>query len=494
MSVKRFAAGLWAAFRVRQTEGYANKAVFYQASLIHQLISTARFTAFGKAHHFRNIHRYEEYKQAVPVSSYEDLKPYIDRIYAGEANVLWTDRPLYFAKTSGTTSGAKYIPITRESMPGHIRGARDVLFSYIHQTGNSHFLDGKMIFLSGSPVLEQLPNGILVGRLSGIAQHHVPAYLQRNRVPTHTTNCIEDWEEKIDRIVKETQKADLRLVSGIPPWVQMWFERLYDQTGKTPAELWQNLSVYVQGGVDFTPYQDLFFRLLGKKVDILEVYPASEGFIAYQNDVNDEGLLLILDNGIFYEFIPLEEYDLPNRRRLSLQEVELGKNYALILTTNAGLWAYDIGDTVKFTSLHPPKIKVTGRVKHFISAFGEHVIEEEVNYAMQKAIQTIGGEVAEFMVAPLVSDAESYHEWLIEFSLIPNDLIAFASALDHALQEKNSYYADLRNGNILQMPKITLLAPNSVREYMKSVGKLGGQNKFPRLSNHRNVAEVLKKK
>jgi hypothetical protein len=494
MSIKRFAAGLWAAFRVRQTEGYAKKAVFYQASLIHQLIATARFTAFGKAHHFRNIHRYEEYKQAVPVSSYEDLKPYIDRICAGESNVLWTDRPLYLAKTSGTTSGAKYIPITRESMPGHIRGARDVLLSYIHQTGNSSFLDGKMIFLSGSPVLEPLPGGILVGRLSGIAQHHVPAYLQRNRVPTYATNCIEDWEEKIDRIIKETQKADLRLVSGIPPWVQMWFERLYDQTGKTPAELWQNLSVYVQGGVDFTPYKDLFFRLLGKKVDILEVYPASEGFIAYQNDVNDEGLLLMLDNGIFYEFIPLEEYDRPDRRRLSLQEVELGKNYALILTTNAGLWAYDLGDTVKFTSLHPPKIKVTGRVKHFISAFGEHVIEEEVNYAMQRAIETIGGEVAEFMVAPFISEAESYHEWLIEFSLIPNDINAFASALDHALREKNIYYDDLRKGNILSMLKITLLAPQSVREYMKSVGKLGGQNKFPRLSNHRSVADILKRK
>lgn len=493
MSLKRNAARVYAFFRRKQLEKKNIRPHFFQAQLIHNLIHSSIRTNFGKDHSFREIINYDHFKQAVPLRDYEKLRPYIQKIIDGEKNILWPGLPLYFAKTSGTTSGAKFIPITRESVPNHISGARDVLLTYIEQTQKCHFLDGKMMFLSGSPRLEVLPGGILLGRLSGIAQHFVPSYLQTNRVPSFETNCIDDWEEKIDKIVSETLHVDLRLISGIPPWVQMFFEKVIEKSGKPPCEVWKNLQLFVQGGVDFSPYQKIFFELLGKKVDVLEVYPASEGFIAFQNDFNDPGLLLRVDSGIFFEFIPLEDYHKPepDQYRISLTDVKIGVVYALILSTNAGLWAYDIGDAVEFVSINPYKLKVVGRVKHFISAFGEHVIESEVNFSLDQALQRTGGSVIEYTVAPLITEQVSSHEWLIEFKNPPENLELFSEELDKSLMNKNCYYKDLRTGNILSKPVITILKENTCKEYMKSQGKLGGQNKFVRLSNNRKIAESL---
>jgi hypothetical protein len=430
----------------------------------------------------------------VPVRDYEGLKPYFDRTQAGEADVLWPGRPLYLAKTSGTTSGTKYIPITKASIPNHINGAKDALLHYVQRTGRSEFLDGKLIFLSGSPALET-HHGIHTGRLSGIANHHVPGYLRRNQLPTYQTNIIEDWESKLDRIVEETLGEDLRLISGIPPWVQMYFDKLTARTGKPVKDIFPNFNLFVYGGVNFEPYRAKLFESIGRSVDSLETFPASEGFLAFQDQPGNPGLLLLLDSGIFFEFIPAERFFEENPPRLTIAEVELDKNYAVVLTSNAGLWAYSIGDTVRFVNLHPHRVVVTGRIKHFLSAFGEHVIGEEVEQALRETMaQFPEVEVTEFTVAPLVSAdpaTPSRHEWLVEFGRPPQDVAAFAAKLDEALRRRNTYYDDLRRGNILVPLQLTALPAGAFQRYMKRLGKLGGQNKVPRLSNDRTLADGL---
>ena len=493
MSVKTWLGGRWAQQRAKKMERVRRKGLELQKQTFLQLVVKAQHTVFGKEHHFSDIHSYADFQQAVPLRNYEQSRPWLDRVYHAEADITWPGKPLYLAKTSGTTSGAKYIPITRESIRQQIAGARDTLLMYMAETKKKKFLDGKMMFLSGSPEIEQNEYGVKTGRLSGIVNHFVPGYLQSNKVPGYDTNTIEDWEEKVATIVKEVKGEDLRLISGIPPWVQMLFEELDRQTGKGPLEVWPNLQLFVQGGVDFQPYKPIFDQYFGGSVDITEVYPASEGFFAFQDSQQSPGLLLMPDYGIFYEFIPLEEYGQANARRLTMESVELNQQYAMIISTNAGLWAYDIGDTVKFVSLNPYRIRVTGRVKHFISAFGEHVISEEVNSAMMAASTANGAEFYEFTVAPRVVEerGESSHEWLIEFTRFPDDMKRFTQALDRELRKQNSYYEDLRKGNILTLPLIRPLARNACRNYMKSIGKLGGQNKFPRLSNDRKIADAL---
>ncbi len=469
------------------------QAVELQEKTFRHLMQEGRKTAFGKAHRFHEIKGVEDFQRWVPIRDYEAAKPYFDRIYRGEADVCWPGKPLYLAKTSGTTSGAKHIPITRDSIQSQIQGARDTLLMYIAETGKARFLDGKMMFLSGSPEIEHNSHGLKTGRLSGIVNHFVPSYLTSNRVPSFEANVIEDWETKVSTIVQEIKEQDLRLISGIPPWVQMLFEELEVQTGKQPLEVWPNLELFVQGGVNFEPYAPIFKQYFGDRVDMVELFPASEGFFAYQNSQKEEGLLLLPDNGVFYEFIPLEDYGKKDAQRLTLKDVEVGKQYALIVSTNAGLWAYDIGDTVKFTSTHPWKIRVSGRVKHFISAFGEHVIAEEVNAAILNASESTGAKVQEFTVAPRIVETkgESAHEWFIEFSEEPKDFDHFVDQLDLYLQKRNAYYADLREGNILRRAIVHRVKLNASREYMKSQGKLGGQNKFPRLSNDRKIADFL---
>ncbi|MCB0455993.1 MAG: GH3 auxin-responsive promoter family protein, partial [Aequorivita sp.] len=457
------------------------------------LIAAAKNTTFGKDHDFENIISFEDFAKKVPMRDYEALKPYVDRVVSGEENVLWPGKPLYFAKTSGTTSGAKYIPLTKESMPHHIEAARNAILCYINETGNAAFVDGKMIFLQGSPEMQE-KNGIKQGRLSGIVAHYVPAYLQKNRLPSWETNCIEDWEAKVDAIVAETKDENMTVISGIPSWVQMYFEKLQKKTGKKVGELFKNFNLFIYGGVNFEPYRAKFENLIGRKVDSIELFPASEGFFAFQDSQKTKGMLLLLNSGIFYEFVEASTFFDENPKRLTIGEVEIGVNYVMIISTNAGLWAYNLGDTVQFTSTKPYRVVVSGRIKHFISAFGEHVIGKEVEEAMNKAILKFNFSITEFTVAPQITPSEEklpYHEWLIEFEKAPENIQEVANFLDAEMQQQNSYYFDLIEGKVLQPLIITSLKRDSFQQYMKSQGKLGGQNKVPRLSNDRKIADAL---
>ena len=492
MSIKAIAAKLFAKKIVRKTQEWAQNPIATQEAVFKKLIKEAQSTQFGKDHYFEQIQSHADFVQNVPIRDYEGLKPYVDRVVNGEENVLWKGKPIYFAKTSGTTSGAKYIPLTKESMPTHIQASRNAILHYIHETGNADFVDGKMIFLQGSPILTE-KNGIKLGRLSGIAAHFVPGYLQKNRMPSWETNCIEDWETKVNAIVEETIKEDMRVISGIPSWVQMYFEKLQQKAQKPVGELFQNFNLFIYGGVNFEPYRAKFENLIGRRVDSIELFPASEGFFAYQDSQKEKGMLLLLNSGIFYEFIKSEEFFTENPKRYTIGEVELGVNYVLIISTNAGLWGYNIGDTVQFTSLKPYRVIVSGRIKHYISAFGEHVIGKEVESALQEAIQGTNIRINEFTVAPQITPKEGlpYHEWFIEFENEPEDEVAFAEAIDQAMRKQNIYYDDLIVGNVLRKVVITKVAKNGFQDYMKSIGKLGGQNKIPRLSNDRKIAEVL---
>jgi hypothetical protein len=493
MGIRSLLAGPVASLVASQTKKWASRPGYFQQRTFEKLVRDAGQTVFGKDHGFADIHNVESFRKQVPIRDYEGLKGYIGRVVAGEPNIIWPGKPEYFAKTSGTTSGTKYIPISKQSLPNHFRSARNAVLNYVHETGKAAFLDGGLIFLSGSPELETKA-GIKTGRLSGISNHEVPSYLRTNQKPSYNTNCIEDWETKLEKIIDETLNENMALISGIPPWVQMYFDRIQARTGKKIKDVFPNFSVFVYGGVNFEPYRARLFDSIGRKVDSIETFPASEGFIAYQDSQRHEGLLLLLNEGIFYEFIPTEEYGKPNARRLMIEEVELGKNYALIINSNAGLWGYSIGDTVKFVSKHPYRLLVTGRIKHFISAFGEHVIGEEVEKAMRTTMQKFPeAELTEFTVAPQVTPQEGlpHHEWLVEFARMPNDIGAFSRELDERLRDLNSYYDDLIAGNILRTLILVPLKKDSFIEYMKSIGKLGGQNKVPRLSNDRNIANEL---
>ena len=496
MSVKAFAAKLFAKRIHAKTQKWANNPVETQQKVFEALIKEAAQTQFGKDHDFSSIKTFSDFAQKVPIRDYEGLKHYVDKVVKGEENVLWKGKPLYFAKTSGTTSGAKYIPLTKESMPFHIQAARNAILSYIHETGKAEFVKGKMIFLQGSPILEE-KNGIKLGRLSGIVAHFVPKYLQKNRMPSWETNCIEDWEAKVNAIVEETINEDMAVISGIPSWVQMYFEKLAAKANKPVGEIFKNFNLFIYGGVNYEPYRAKFENLIGRKVDSIELFPASEGFFAYQDSQSEKGMLLLLNSGIFYEFIKADEFFTENPKRYTIGEVELGVNYVLIISTNAGLWGYNIGDTVQFTSLKPYRVIVSGRIKHYISAFGEHVIGKEVESALQEAMEGTDVRVNEFTVAPQITPTEGlpYHEWFIEFDSEeleqPNNLEDFALKIDNAMRKQNVYYDDLIVGNVLRTLVITKVPKNGFQEYMKSIGKLGGQNKLPRLSNDRKIAQFF---
>jgi phenylacetate-coenzyme A ligase PaaK-like adenylate-forming protein len=493
MTIKSILAKPFANYIYKQIKKQMEHAVESQQAIFNNLIKVGTKTEFGKDHNFDKIKTHEDFVKQVPIRDYEQLKPYIEKIKEGKHNILWKGKPIYFAKTSGTTSGVKYIPITKDSIPNHINTARNALLCYMAETGNTKFADGKLIFLSGSPELERIGD-IPTGRLSGIVNHHVPKYLRANQLPSYTTNCIEEWEEKLDKIVEETIHQNMTLISGIPPWMQMYFDRLVEKCGKKIGELFPNFNVMVQGGVNFEPYKAKLEESIGRKIDCIELFPASEGFFAFQDSQKAEGLLLNTHSGIFFEFVPAGEIFNENPTRLTLKDVKVGENYALIINSNAGLWGYNIGDTVKFVSTNPYRLIVSGRTKHFISAFGEHVIGEEVEVALLKAANEENVKVTEFTVAPMIAqgDGKSYHEWFIEFENIPNSIESFAQKIDDNLRQKNVYYDDLIAGNILQKLKISPLQKNGFINYMKSQGKLGGQNKVPRLSNDRKIAEELK--
>jgi len=484
-----------AAWVVRQQQQWSKNPVATQRKVFEQLILRGQSTLFGRDHHFNTIRNYADFKARVPVRDYEGLSTYIDKIKKGHRDVLWPGKPLYLAKTSGTTSGSKYIPITKDSMPHHIRAARNALLNYIDETGNAKFLSEQMLFLSGSPQLDKV-GGIRTGRLSGIVTHHVPAYLRHNHLPDYEVNCIENWETKVDTIVDKTLSRKISLVAGIPPWVQMYLDKLQQRAGQPIKEIFPALSLLVHGGVNFSPYRAKLFDTIGKPIDTIETYPASEGFIAFQDSRQTEALLLQLNSGLFFEFIPVSEYFSENPTRLCIEEVSLGVNYAVIVSTNAGLWGYALGDTVKFITDNPYRVVVTGRIKHFISAFGEHVITEEIENAMQYALRKHPETVlSEFTVAPQVSKqpgVPSYHEWLIEFVRPPQSMPYFAKDLEQALRQMNTYYDDLVTGKVLQPLQITKLTHGTFTKYMKAEKKLGGQNKVVHLANDRALADALR--
>lgn len=494
MSLKTNLVKLYADFVAGQIRKWSATAITDQRFIQQNLLQQAQNTRFGIDHDFAGIKDYTGFVNHIPIRDYEDFKPYIDRILQGEENVLWKGKPSYLAKTSGTTSGIKYIPISKESIPNHIGTAKAAMMNYISQTGNVDIFKGKMVFLSGSPELESKAN-IFIGRLSGIVHHEMPAWIRPNKLPSYDTNCIEDWESKLLAIIAETRHQNMTLISGIPPWVQMYFEQLLQQSGKANIkELFPNFSLFMYGGVNFEPYRLQLETLIGGSVDSIELYPASEGFIAFQDNINDPSLLLNTKSGIFFEFIPASEYYQSSPPRLSLEDVQIGVDYVILITNNAGLWSYNLGDTVRFTTLNPFKITVSGRIKHFISAFGEHVIGKEVEEAMRIVSAKYLLKVNEFTVSPQVNPAHGelpYHEWLIEFADESPHLNAISKELDHAMIQQNIYYKDLRDGNILQQLKISSLKKDSFIRYMKEEGKLGGQNKVPRLSNDRKIADKL---
>tara|TARA_R110002050_G_scaffold48356_3_gene112596 strand:+ start:173865 stop:175361 length:1497 start_codon:yes stop_codon:yes gene_type:complete len=493
MSLKSLAAKIFAKRVSKKTKKWVDNPFITQDKLFKQLLEKAQHTAFGKDHNFNAIKSHADFIKNVPVRDYEELKVYVEKVVAGNSDILWPGKPIYFAKTSGTTSGAKYIPITEESIKNQVEASRNAILNYINETGYSEFVNGKMIFLQGSPILTE-KNGVKLGRLSGISAHYVPNYLQKNRLPSWETNCIDDWDTKVNKIVEETIDEDMTVIAGIPSWVQMYFEKLNATSNKKVGELFKNFNLFIYGGVNYEPYRAKFENLIGRKVDSIELFPASEGFFAYQDSQKEKGMLLLLNSGIFYEFIKSDEFFDKDAKRITIKEVELGVNYVMIISTNAGLWAYNLGDTIQFTSLKPFKIIVSGRIKHFISAFGEHVIGKEVESAIQQAIAATDASVNEFTVAPQITPNKNelpYHEWFIEFEKEPTDISKFIHILDQTLQEQNSYYFDLIEGKILQPLKITTIKKSGFRDYMKSIGKLGGQNKVQRLSNDRKVANEL---
>ena len=492
MSVKVLAAKAFAQVVDKKVQKWAQNPIKTQEKVFKKLLKTAENTDFGKDHNFKNINSHSDFIENVPIRDYEGLRSYVDKMVAGESDILWPDKPLYYAKTSGTTSGAKYIPITKESMPTHTTAARNAILSYIAETGKADFVDNKMIFLQGSPELTD-KNGVNLGRLSGIVAHYIPRYLQKNRMPSWETNCIDDWEQKVEAIIDETLPEPMGIISGIPPWVQMYFERIVERTGKSIKEVFPKFELFIYGGVNYEPYRPIFEKLIGKNIPSIELYPASEGFFAYQDKQNVEGMLLQLDSGIFYEFVKVDDFFEENPTRITLKDVEIGVNYVMIISTTAGLWAYNIGDTIQFTSTKPYRIVVSGRIKHFISAFGEHVIGKEVEESLQKAVSETNVLIQEFTVAPqvMVNEGLPYHEWFIEFSEQPKNIDVLASKIDKYLQKQNTYYEDLITGKILQPLKITTIEKGGFANYMKSKGKLGGQNKLPRLANDRKIADSL---
>ena len=488
-------AKLWAYFFVKSQKKWSSSPVSSQEKVFQELVSKAKNTEFGKAHRFSSIRTYNDFQEAVSLRSYEAHIPYVNRICEGNKDVLWPGKPKYFAETSGTTAHTKYIPITSDSLPYHIHSARAALLNYVYTSGRTDFLNGHMLFLSGSPELH-LYGGVLTGRLSGIVNHHVPSYLQPGRSPSEKVNRISDFEEKIKAIVKESTKQSVSLLAGIPPWVQNYLDELCKHTAKKSVlEIFPKLSLYVHGGVNFSPYERRLTQTIGQKIPTIELYPASEGFFAYQ-DLPDPkaGLLLLLSHGMFYEFVPLKEIDHPSPRRYTISEVKTDTPYAMIVSSNAGLWGYVVGDVVSFTSLSPYRLRVVGRTKHFLSAFGEHVIAEEVEASLSSALRACPeAELLECTVAPQISpkDGLPHHEWWIAFARPPQDTLLFAKILDEKLQEKNPYYEDLRKGAVLSSAKLVLLREDAFVHYMKAIGKLEAQSKVPRLSNDRKIADAL---
>lgn len=490
MNIKSVLFNWYAKFKCARILKEHERALDIQHKTMIQLVRSAERTVFGRDHQMHNIEDYEDFCNYLSVRNYEDFLPYINRMLQGEGDVLWRGKTLYFAMTSGTTAGAKYIPISKESMKHHIVAASNVLLFYILKHPHVDLFKGKMMFLQGSPALSKIGD-TLTGRLSGIVFHHVPAFFMRNRLPSYQVNIIEDWEEKVSAIVAETMHEDMTVLGGIPPWIIMYLEALTKKTGKSIGELFPHLSLYVHGGVHFAPFKSKLRELMGDSVHMMDTFPASEGFFAYQINSDEAGMLLNINAGIFYEFVEMELFlksGAIHTKRLG--EVELNVQYVLIISTNAGLWRYVIGDTIKFISLNPYRILVTGRIKQFISAFGEHVISEEVDTSMDVLMTQFGIGVRDFHVCPNVE--KKRHEWLIEWEgQSPANVDELSKTLNDLICQKNKYYRDLIDGRIIEPLHIISLPAQTFYNYYKRNEKLGGQNKVVRLSNDRKFADAI---
>jgi hypothetical protein len=469
-----------------------------QTMLFNGLIHSGQFTEFGKKYDFQQLDSIKEFKKNVPVHEYEDLKPYIIRMMEGNQNVLWNSPITWFAKSSGTTSDkSKFIPVSNESLEdGHFKSAKDLLALYYRNFPQSGILSGKCLTLGGSHQVNQLNADSYYGDLSAVMIQNMSYFTQLIRTPDISIALMQEWEEKIEKMAESTIQEDVTMIAGVPTWTIVLIKKIFEITGKNNLhDIWPNLVLYMHGGVNFTPYELQFQSLIpSPKMHYLETYNASEGFFASQDIIGREGLLLFLNHGIFYEFMPMEEYEKPNPETLQLEDVEMGKNYAIVISTNSGLWRYIVGDTIQFVSINPFRIKVSGRIKSFINAFGEELIVENADHAIAKACRGTGAEVNDYTAAPVYfsDQANGCHEWAIEFDKPPEDLVLFAEILDKSLQNVNSDYEAKRYKNIaLSMPKIKILSKGVFNHWLKNKGKLGGQHKIPRLCNHRKLIEEI---
>jgi hypothetical protein len=497
--VKLLAPAISGLARMRswRIEAWKNHPESSQREVLQDLVTSAQYTEFGKKYGFSKLFNIKAFKKAVPIHEYDDIKPYIKRIMNGEQNILWNTPVTWFAKSSGTTSDkSKFIPVTDESLQDcHYKAAKDVLTMYYNFNPDSDLLTGKGLVIGGSHNIDQVNEEVHCGDLSAVLLQNTPFYGSWLKTPELSIALMDEWEEKIEKLAQSTIKENVTSISGVPTWTLVLFKRILEITGKSNmSEVWPNLELYIHGGVSFTPYRDQFKKVVGKDIHYLEMYNASEGFIAAQEVPEDEGLLLFVDHGIFMEFMPVSEYGKPEPETIGLNSVELGKNYALVISTNGGLWRYLLGDTVQFTSLNPFKIIVSGRLKHYINAFGEEVIVDNTDRAISVASEKCGVIVNDYTAAPVYfsDDDNGAHEWLVEFEREPADLTAFVTELDKALQEVNSDYEAKRHKNIaLRMPILHALKKGSFNNWLKSRGKLGGQHKVPRLSNDRKFVEEI---
>lgn len=487
--------------RMRQwrIDAWKNHPEDSQREILQDLITSAQYTEFGRKHGFSDIFSLNDFKKQVPLHEYDDLKHYIHRLMNGEENLLWNTPVYWFSKSSGTTSDkSKFIPVTEETLQdGHYKGAKDVLTMYYNFNPNSNLLTGKGLVIGGSHTIHQVNEEVHYGDLSAVLLQNAPFYSSWLKTPDLSIALMEEWESKIEKLAENTIKENVTSISGVPTWTLVLFKRILEITGKNYiSEVWPELELYMHGGVSFTPYREQFKYLIGKDIHYLEMYNASEGFFAAQEKPGDDGMLLFVDHGIFMEFLPVEEYGKENPTTLTLSEVETGKNYGLVISTNGGLWRYIVGDTIQFTSLRPFKVIVSGRLKHYINAFGEELMVETCDRAISEACNKTGASVNDYTAAPVYfgENNNGAHEWLIEFEIPPANLHEFTVFLDDALKRFNSDYEAKRHKDIaLSLPKIHSLQPGTFNRWLKMKGKLGGQHKVPRLNNERiYVEEILR--
>ncbi|MCA0398418.1 MAG: GH3 auxin-responsive promoter family protein [Bacteroidetes bacterium] len=486
-----------ARLRLWQIDDWIKDPMAAQREVLQELVTTAQYTEFGRQYGMNKLFNIRTFKQTIPVHEYNDLKPYIERMMAGEENVLWNSPISWFAKSSGTTSDkSKFIPISEESLKqNHYQGAKDVLTMYYASNPDSELLTGKGLVIGGSHQVSQFDEAVSYGDLSAVLLQNSPFWGHWIRTPDLSIALMDEWEQKLEQLALNTIPENVTSISGVPTWTLVLLKRILEMTGRSCiAEVWPQLELYIHGGVSFTPYREQFRQLMGKDINYLEMYNASEGFFAAQDHTEADGMLLFTNHGIFYEFMPVEEYGKSFPETIGLDKVELGKNYALVISTTGGLWRYIVGDTVQFSSLKPYRIKVSGRLKHYMNAFGEEVIVDNTDRAIAIACEKTGAAVNDYTAAPVYFSANGNgaHEWLIEFEKQPADIAHFAYELDTALKNLNSDYEAKRHKDIaLRMPIVHAVNKGFFNQWLNANGKLGGQHKVPRLSNERHLLETL---